>query len=561
MTQELFELAVVVLLAGVLGVVVKLLKQPVILAYLLTGIIVSAFTSFHLVSSDAFRLFSDLGIMFLLFLVGLEINYSSLRLVGGPALMLGLAQIVLTFFAGFFIAGALGFAMLPAIYLAAALTFSSTIIVVKLLSDLNDLQSLYGKLALGLLIVQDVVAIFALLALGGVQSGSAGASFGWMNFGVTVLKGAVLFSAMFFLGKRAVPWLFEKIGRSQELLFLLSLAWLFVVAALVSRVGFSIEIAGFLAGFALANSSEHFQIATKMRPLRDFFILGFFVFLGSSIGISHFAGFSVPMAALLGFVLVVKPLIVLGILYALGYRKRTNFMTGLAVSQISEFSLILVALGVKLGHIDETLAATVSVVGALSILVSSYFMTHAEKIMNALSFILRFAERKHTRETHSPSSAEPKPIILVGAHRTGQSILMALSPKDVLVVDFDPEVTNRLREEGIEYLFGDMSDDETFDAARAAEAKLVISTSPKAEENELLLARIKKLPEPRPKFIARADTEREALSLYEKGADYVLLPHFTSGQYLGKTIAIDPEMPVIADLKRNDLEILHRRAR
>jgi hypothetical protein len=136
-----------------------------------------------------------------------------------------------------------------------------------------------------------------------------------MNFGVTVLKGAVLFSAMFFLGKRAVPWLFEKIGRSQELLFLLSLAWLFVVAALVSRVGFSIEIAGFLAGFALANSSEHFQIATKMRPLRDFFILGFFVFLGSSIGISHFAGFSVPMAALLGFVLVVKPLIVLGILY------------------------------------------------------------------------------------------------------------------------------------------------------------------------------------------------------------------------------------------------------
>jgi len=552
------ELAIIIFFAAVLGVFAKTLRQPVLLAYLLTGVLlVTAFSSFQFLSTETFRLFSDLGIMFLLFLVGLEVNYASLRFVGRAALSLGALQLALTFAGGFFLAGWLGFPPLSAAYLALAFSLSSTVVVVKLISDKHDMGALYAKLALGVLVLQDLVAMLALVFLSGF---SADAALGtpWGAIAISFLKALVFFGVLFWLGKRALPALFDRISRSEELLFLVSLAWLFSIAAVAGKIGLSIEIAGFLAGFALSNSSEHFQIATKMRPLRDFFILGFFVFLGSSAGMAGFSTLSATTWIFIAFVLLVKPLTVFFSLAAMGYRARTNFFTGVSLAQVSEFSFVIAALGVKFGHIGSAVAAVIAVTGAISILLSSYLIIHAEGLARALRRLISFFERKTAREERTDNEIPAKRIILIGCHRTGESILLSLPKEDVLVADFDPEVIHRLRHQGIATFFGDMSDEEAFFRTHAAEATIIISTSPSLEDNEMLLRRVQKCEGPRPKVIVRAETERDAHALYKRGADYVLLPHFTSGQYLGKTVALNPNMPILADLKENDLKLLER---
>ncbi len=552
MTSGLLELAIVILIAAVLGSVAKLLKQPIVLAYLITGIVIGYFGFFNFSDKDIFKTFSDLGIMFVLFLVGLEINYASLRLVGKPSLIIGSAQIIFTFIAGFFIANLFGFNNLISAYIAIALTFSSTVIVVKILSEKKDLNSLYGKLSIGILLVQDFMAILLLIFLTGIESGKG---LVFSDIFLTTIKGVALFTLMLILGRKIFPWIFDKIAHAQELLFLTSLAWLFIVAAGVERIGFSIEIGGFLAGLALANSSEHFQIAGRIKPLRDFFILIFFVILGSSIIFSNFSGLTLPIFIFSLFVLIGNPLIVLIIMGFLGYRKRTSFLAAVTSAQISEFSLILAALGLKLGHLTESVVAIITAVGIITITLSSYMIIYGEEIFRYLSPYLSIFERRKTKENETFIKEFHKPIILIGCGRTGQSIAYNLPKENLLIIDFDPEIIVQLKKYGFDYLFGDIADLEIIEKSNLDEAKLIISTSPDLEDNLTLLAGIKKLTV-KPKTVLRARTEIEAKILYQNNADYVLLPHFTAGQYLGKTITLDPEMKILETLKNKDLELM-----
>jgi Kef-type K+ transport system membrane component KefB/Trk K+ transport system NAD-binding subunit len=557
MTTGVLELAIVVLVAAVLGILAKFLRQPVILAYLAAGVLIAYFDFFNLANQETFQIFSDLGIMFLLFLVGLELNYASLRVSGKASVLVGLGQIAFTFAIGFLIATQLGFAALSAAYIAIALTFSSTIIIVKLLSDKRDLSSLYGRISIGFLLVQDFVAILILILLAGIEVGGGLALYA---SGLAVLKGLLLFAVVFWLSRRFFPWLFDKIARSEELIFITSLAWVFLFAAAISKVGFSIEIAGFLAGLALANSSENFQIASRVRPLRDFFILVFFVILGSSVVFTSFSGLALPIIILSLFVLIGNPLIVLVIMGLMGYRKRTGFLSGVTVAQISEFSLIIAALGLKVGHITEEVVALVTAVGVLTITISTYLILNAEKIFKVLAKPLSIFERKSAQEELPPAGFK-KPIVLVGAGRTGSSIAFNLPKEKLLIVDFDPEIIKELERRGFDFILGDIVDQEIAEKASLKNATLVISTSPDFEDNAALLEGIKRLsPQAagRPRVIVRARNERETRALYDLGADYVLLPHFTAGQYLGKTIAIDPEMKVLDELRERDQSLLEK---
>ena len=297
----------------------------------------------------------------------------SLRLVGKASVLVGLGQIILTFIPGFFIARFFDFNFLQAAYIAIALTFSSTIIVVKLLSEKRDTNSLYGKISIGFLLVQDFVAILILIFLAGIES-EKGIVFN--DIFLTTLKGLGLFILMLYLGRKILPLMLDKISRSQELLFLTSLAWCFGIATVVVKAGFSIEIGGFLAGLALANSSEHFQISAKIKSLRDFFILIFFVILGSSLIFSDFSGLTLPIIIFSLFVLIGNPLIVLIIMGLMGYRKRTGFLCGVTTAQISEFSLILAALGLKLGHLNEKVVSLITAVGIITITLSTLSLIH-----------------------------------------------------------------------------------------------------------------------------------------------------------------------------------------
>lgn len=549
---ELLQLAVVVLTAAVLGIGARFLRQPLILAYLLTGVLAGYFGLLNLGNRETLNVFADLGIMFLLFLVGLEINYTSLRLVGRPAVVIGLGQIIFTAGIGYFLAQFLGFGTVASLYLAVALTFSSTVIIVKLLSEKRDLGSLYGKISVGMLLVQDLVAILILIALAGLE-GSGG--FEWRQPAFFLLKGLLIFGLVLWLGRRILPFVFDRAARSPELLFLFSLAWLFLLVTMINRTGFSIEIAGLVAGLALANSAEHFQIAARIRPLRDFFILVFFVLLGASLVSGDFSGIGWPVLIFSLFVLLGNPLIVVALMGLMGYRGRTSFLTGLTVAQISEFSLVLAALGYKLGHLTLAEVSVVTAVGVVTITLSTYLILYGDSIFRRLKRLVLFFERRRLKEDSEPPQEFHKPIVLVGAHRTGRSIMMNLPLAEVLVVDFDPEVIEFLRQHKVDYIFGDIAEEEIFDRANLGAAKVVISTSPDLEDNLTLVERLSKLDTP-PKVILRAETEKEAEILYSRGADYVLLPHFTSGQYLGKTIAVDPEMKILESLRSRDLEML-----
>jgi FlaA1/EpsC-like NDP-sugar epimerase len=331
------------------------------------------------------------------------------------------------------------------------------------------------------------------------------------------------------------------------------------MSAIVGKLGFPIEIGGFLAGLALANSAQNFEIAGRVRPLRDFFILIFFVILGSSIAFSSFSGLAVPILVFSFFVLVGNPLIVLVVMGFMGYRKRTSFLTGMTVAQISEFSLVLVALGLKIGHISPEIVTLVTGVGVVTITISTYLIIYGDKIYRRIHHLISIFEKKNAKDDDVIVQTYKKPIILIGAHRTGRSIADQLSKKDLLIIDFDPDVVKEFVEHKYDVIFGDIADPEIFEKAGIAEAKLVISTSPDFEDNMNLLQEVMNLKANRPKVILRSDDEKQAEMLYKEGADYVLLPNFTSGQYLGKTVAYDADMKILSQLRKKDLEMIAER--
>ncbi len=546
------ELALLLVIASFLGIIFRWLKQPLVLAYLVTGILVGSFGFLKLQNGGMIEVFSSLGIMFLLFLVGMEMDYDVIKKTGKLSVAIGLGQVIFTATGGFLIAYSIfGFELLHAIYIAIALTFSSTVIIIKLLSDKGSLNSLHGRASIGLLLVQDIVVILILIVLNAID---AGESISYFYLFRTIIIGIALFVLMLILGRSFFPYVFGKVAQSQELLFLMSIAWLLSFAMIVKQFGFSIEIAGFLGGVALANSAEKHHISNKIRPLRDFFILIFFVYLGSLMVVSDFKGLTSPVIIFSLFVLIGNPIIVMAIMGFMRYRKRTGFLTGVTVAQISEFSLIFATLGLSLGHITNDIFIIIVAVGVLTITISTYLILYAEKIFPYIENFLSIFERKFTKEELGDFGVS-KPIILIGANRIGQGIMNYINAKDLLVIDFDPIVTDKLKKKKIDRIFADIKDPHLFEELNLEKTKLIVSTSPNLDDNLMLLKRIKSI-DKNIKVIARAERGEEALLLYEEGVDYVLLPHFLSGKYLGKIIDNNADIINISELREKEMQVL-----
>ncbi|MBI5147967.1 MAG: cation:proton antiporter [Parcubacteria group bacterium] len=553
-----FEIAVILMIAGGFALVGRFLKQPPILAYILTGVVAGPLGYLALDSRETLEIMSRIGITLLLFLVGVEMNITGLKNVGKAAAIVGLGQVAFTAVIGFFVVQFLGFSTIASIYIAVALTFSSTIIVVKLLSEKKDLHSLYGRLMVGVLLIQDLLALIALVFLAGF--GVSGSNPGVFNFLVVFLKGAVLFAAIFFFGKNILPALIKRIAKSQELLFLLSIAWALGVAYLFSSswVGLSLEIGGFLAGIALSFSAEHFQIHSRIRPLRDFFIIIFFIVLGSTIALGDISGVWPTVAVLSLFVLIGNPLIVMILMGVLGYKKRTSFLSGITMAQISEFSFVLMQLGRGVGHFGENEVSIITLVGIITITGSTYLIIYGDRLYSLLSPFLSIFEKKQPKEKALTEKRWQEHIILAGAHRLGQHLLTVLPKEEVIIVDFNPDVVEKLGSEGFHVVYGDIADEEIQDDVHIFDARIVISTVPDVNDNLFLLNRVKKhFPASAgPKIIMTAMEEWEARLLYEEGADYVILPHFIGGQQVAQFISEDANFERLAFLKKRDLDIL-----
>jgi Kef-type K+ transport system membrane component KefB len=549
-----FELTVIVCLAAFLAIVFRFLKQPPVLAYILAGVIIGPLGIYKIHGGELMESLAQVGITLLLFMLGLELRFSELKSVGKISLVTGIGQIIFTTVFGFIICTLLGFAPVAALYISIALTFSSTIIIVKLLSDKRDLNSLYGKISVGFLLVQDFVAILALILLSGFTKGGEISPF---DFILVIAKSIALFGLVILISKKLLPFLLNKISHSAEIMFLFSLAWAFGVAALVSSplIGFSIEIGGFLAGLALANSYESFQITSRIKPLRDFFITIFFVTLGMGLLISDFSTILIPGIILSLFVLIGNPIIVMILMGLLGYRKRTGFMAGLTVAQISEFSLIVMFMGNRIGHISDENIALITFVGAVTFVTSTYMILNSNTLYKHLEKYLNIFERKNAREKNIKLNEHKDHIILVGGKRMGESILNALinNKQDFVVLDFDPDVIDKLKERGIECYFGDIADPEIQELVNIDKAKLIISTVSDFDDNLALLHYLNKL-KSKPKIVMQSLEKDEAKELYKFGADYVVLPHVAGGHHLAKILVDEKHMELIEEYKKKDLD-------
>jgi Kef-type K+ transport system membrane component KefB len=555
-----FEIAVIVCVAAVLAGIFRVLKQPAILAYILTGVVLAPLGLLSIESHDFLRTLGQVGITLLLFMIGLEIRIKELPTIGKVALITSVFQILLTFVLGFAIANLLGFNIVASSYIAIALVFSSTIVVVKLLSDKRDLGSLYGKIAVGILLVQDFLAILILILLSGFKDGGMVSADQIILIG---LKAIVLVGWIIVLSQTLMPKVVGLFAKSSETLFLISLAWLFGLAALVSSplIGFSIEIGGFLAGLALSNSIVNYQIIAKARILRDFFIILFFVILGVQMDFANIPSVIIPAIILSAFVLILKPLIVSFIMGALGYRKRTSFLTGISLAQISEFSLIVVFLGTSLKQIPSDIVSLITLVGAITFVVSTYMITNSHKLYMALHRQLSILERRKIKkeEIVDPDNMESMDdhIVIVGGDILGRAIIEALPKEEkIILVDFDPDIVRRWEKGGVHRLFGDITDFDIQERANLKSAKLVISTVPDVDDNLLLLGMLHH-ENRKAKILTMALEVHDAKALYKAGADYVIMPHLAGGRQIAKLIKEDGFTSIV-EAKDRDLKYINQ---
>ena len=528
--MDFSQIAVFFGVAALFGIIVKRFRQPILIGYLFAGFLLALLG----ILGDAAIVenLGKIGVALLLFLVGLEMNLREIPTIGKAAVFTGLGQIAFTFSVGLLLGLGLGFSLVVSAYLAIAVSFSSTIIIVKLLSEKNALGSLYGKISVGFLLVQDLVAILILIFLAGLGRGGIGVG----DIGLMAVKATVLLVLVWGLSKRILPLLFERfVADSQELLFIVSIAWALGIAALVAGpFGFTLEIGGFLAGLALSNLPEHLEIASRTRPLRDFFLTVFFLSLGANLVAEGATAVILPAAFYSTLVLIGNPIIVMIVMGFLGFRRRTSFLSSVTVAQISEFSLIVVAMGRSLGHLDNSHVALTVMVAAVTMTASTYLILGAESIFKKIKGGLGIFERRKTSEIFvSPESRLRDHAILVGALRTGSRILSLLKKEEIdyLVVDFNPEIFKKLVADKHPVIFGDISDPEILEVAAVENAKIVISTIDSFSDNLVLLEYVKKLKN-RPATIFTSVARKEAVKLYENGADYVIVPDVVAGDHI-----------------------------
>lgn len=529
------QFAVILSVSSVLGLIALKLKLPLIVSYLLAGVAISFFPIFRTGDSMILHVLPEIGIAFVLFLIGMELDLKEVKSLGLPIILTALGQVVISTFLGFIISRALGFGDREGIFLGLGLAFSSTVVVIKMLIEHRDMASLHGKLSIGMLLVEDVVAIVCLMI---VSVSASALNLGFQNSWpllALVLKGVGLFLLAFLLSKYLLPKLFDKVAKSTELLFFTSITWCFIFTAVSMLAGFSVEIGAFLAGVALASSSYHFQIQGKIKPLRDFFLTLFFVYLGSQIRFDYLVSGFWAIVIFTVYALVIKPLIYILILGRFGFRKHTLYLTALNLSQISEFSLIVLVIGLNFGIVSPMAVSVMATVGVISIISSSILISQSRKIYSFVLPFIRLIERKkgkHYVEIKNQKGLLDH-VVVIGADRIGGPIVEYLTRENIplVVMDFNPHVVKGLEEKGVNVVYGDVGDPDVIESLDLENTKLVISTAPALEDNEILLTEIRKRKSDA-KVVMRAEDKNHAEILKKLGADYVILPEKVSGAYL-----------------------------
>jgi Kef-type K+ transport system membrane component KefB len=531
------ELALLLAATAAIGIVAVRFRQPLILVYIIIGIVAGPMVLGWITMRDPLELLAQIGVAVLLFTVGLKLDLHLVRRLGPVALATGLGQLLFTILFGYLLGMALGMEHLKALYVAIALTFSSTIIIIKLLSDKRELDSLHGRIAVGFLIVQDIAVVIAMMVMSTLNMAGAGSVF--ETLGLITLKLVTASLLLAIIMRYVLPRLIDLIARSQELMLLFAIAWGIALATLGETLGFSKEVGAFLAGFSLASSPYRDAMSNRLNPVRDFLLLFFFLDLGARLELHTIDGQIGDAIILSAFVLIGNPLIVMAIMGYMGYRKRTGFMAGLTVAQISEFSIVFVAMGVTLGHVGDDALGLVTLIGLVTISICTYMVLNAQPIYERLKpLLLRFERKIPFREQISSNIDKiDSEIIIICLGRYGGQLAQRLHKEGVRIlgVDFDPERVRELRGHGLRVAFGDVESTELAEMLPLAKARWVVSTLPDVGINLALIANLRQhgysgL------IAAVAHTKEDVHTLTQAGASTVFLPYADATEFAAETL-------------------------
>lgn len=518
--QVFVEISLLIAIVAIVSVFMRVLRQPLIIGYILTGIFVGPAVLNLINDPHTIETLGKFGIVLLLFIVGLGLNPKTIKELGRASFITGIGEVLIATFIGFLIVRAFGFDVVSSIYIALGLALSSTIVILKLLSDKKEQNRLHGRITIGFLLVQDIIATIALL----VSAASANGGLEPLDITLLIGKGLLLSAAVYLASSYLIKPLGSFFSRSQELLFLFAIAWGLGIAALFFQLGFSLEVGALFAGVLLASMSYAQDIASRLRPLRDFFIVIFFVSLGASMEINFLGSLWWQAIALSLFVLVGNPIIVMSILGLLGYKKHTSFKTAIAIGQVSEFSLIFVLLGASNNQLTHSGVALVTIVALITFALSSYQIIYSDKLYKYFEKYLTIFEKNKTNPEHN--AGEHYEGIIFGYKKGGKEFARSFSKLHIkyLIVDHDPDVIDEISMSGYDYLYGDATNLDLLEDTDIDRLKSVVSTITDKNTTEFIVRHVLDL-NPKILVICSADSASSAARLYEMGATYVMMPH------------------------------------
>ena len=535
------DVAYAIIGATILGIPAYILRLPLVIAYLLAGLILGPSLGFGIIQSpENIQTLSEIGLVLLMFILGLEIDIRKLLRAGRAVMVNGITQFVGCALLATIFFTLLGFnnstSNYSLTYLAIATSLSSTLVVVKMLSDRMELDALTSRITLGILVFQDLWAIVFLAIqpnLQNLQVASISYSLG---------KAGVLIISAWLLAKHLLPAVFRVIAKQPELVLVTSMAWCFGICGLANFLSLSMEMGALVAGVSIASFPYHLDVASKITSLRDFFITLFFVALGMQIPMPHWG--TVGLAGLIVvFVIISRFLTVFPVLQMMHYGYRGSLIPAINLAQMSEFSLVVVALGVEYKHVPQSLLAACTLALVVTLLISSYMIPSGYAIYRFLKPVLeRLGIKDHVMSAESKSTSTKKAIVLFGFYREASSFLEEFVRRhsksmidQLLVIDYNPETLEKLNQQGVPCSYGDIGHPETLLHQHFDEAAVIISTIPdnllKGTTNLKLLHSLRALA-PKARIIVTADTLEKAREMYAKGADYVFVPRIVGAHFL-----------------------------
>ncbi len=526
--------------AAVLGLPAFYLRVPLLLAYLVAGVLLGPHLGFGFIkNAESIATLSEIGLVLLMFILGLEIDIRKLMQAGRAVLINGMTQFLGCAALAYLFFKFLGYGTgsFELIYLAVACSLSSTLIVVKILSDQMDLDALPSRITLGILVIQDLWAIGFLALQPNLGNLSA------MALLVSLSKVGLLVFTSWLLARYVLGFIFAKAGKHPEVMLISAMAWCFVMCGFADALTLSLEMGALVAGIAIASFPYHLDIVAKISSLRDFFITLFFVGLGlqipqPSIAVIELAGF------VLVFVMLSRLLTVFPVLHSMRYGNRASLLPALNLSQLSEFAIVLAALGVGYGHVSPDLLSAFIIAMVFSALLSSFVIPSAHEIYRVINPALQkigFADHISTGTSNEGSKGSAS-IVLLGFYREASSLLYEMQSrysraalKDILIVDFNPEAHVQLKELGFSCQYGDISHVDTLRQLNLEKSELIICTIPdqvlRGSTNLKLLKMVRSLA-PQARVIVTAEKLEGAREMYREGADYVVIPRLINARYM-----------------------------